>query len=90
MEPNEKITHQLLKRNIEIVQINIHISITTSIIQHPNMVVPNFRRIFASFRSELEEKQIANAAFFKFCLFVVVVVGMSVGRGRGFKSIANS
>lgn len=44
------------------------------------MLFPNFRRIFREFRSEEEERELTNAAFFKFCGFVTLVMGMLIGR----------
>lgn len=43
---------------------------------------PNFRKIFCEFRSAAEERIHRNGALFKFYGFVLLVVGMLLGRGR--------
>ena len=41
---------------------------------------PNFRKIYTQFRTEEEEKHLANAAVYKFCGFVVISAIFIVGR----------
>jgi hypothetical protein len=45
---------------------------------------PNFRKIFQDFRTPEDEKNISNAAVFKFITFVAIIVGMSVVRKASF------
>ena len=41
---------------------------------------PNFRKIYTQFRTKEEERQLANAAVFKFCGFLTLSVILIVGR----------
>ncbi len=41
---------------------------------------PNFRKIYTQFRTEDEERQLANAAVFKFCGFVAMAGVILIGR----------
>ena len=42
------------------------------------MVFPNLRRIFSSFRTPEEERQISREAFFKFVGFVVSCIAITM------------
>ena len=44
------------------------------------LMFPNFRKIYTQFRTEEEEKHLANAAVYKFCGFVVISAIFIVGR----------
>lgn len=41
---------------------------------------PNFRKIYTQFRTKEEERQLANAAVFKFCGFLAISAIIIVGR----------
>jgi hypothetical protein len=44
------------------------------------MPLPNFRKIFQLHRTEQEEKELANAAFFKFVAFAGLVVAFNLAK----------
>ena len=41
---------------------------------------PNFRKIYTQFRTEDEERRLANAAVFKFCGFLTMAGVILIGR----------
>ena len=49
---------------------------------HPSMPFPNFRRIYQTFRTPEEERNISNSAFYKLCGFIIVCICFSVLRRR--------
>lgn len=45
-------------------------------------ILPDFRRIYQTFRTEEEERDISNSAFFKFCGFIASVVAFNIIRAK--------